>query len=89
MLFYIQVFCPGYTHIGYLMSFIIICYNYPILSYIKVQEMKYENLKIHRAEILHFLDDPVKVGDADSYEYFPDGLLILKNGRGETVGPAR
>ena len=48
-----------------------------------------ENLKIHRAEILHFLADPAEVGDTDSYEYFPDGLLILKNGRVETVGPAR
>lgn len=48
-----------------------------------------ENLKIHRAEILHFLADPAEVGDTDSYEYYPDGLLILKNGRVETVGPAR
>jgi len=48
-----------------------------------------EELKIHRAEILHFLADPAEEGDADSYEYFPDGLLILKNGRVESVGPAR
>ena len=46
-------------------------------------------LKIYRAEILHFLDDPSVVGDANSYEYFPDGMLIVKNGRVEALGPAR
>ncbi len=44
--------------------------------------------KVYRAEILHFLDDPALVGDADSYQYFPDGLLIVKNGRVERLGPA-
>jgi guanine deaminase len=50
--------------------------------------MTQDDLKIHRAEILHFLDDPTLVGDADSYEYFPVGLLVLKNGRVEKLGPA-
>ena len=36
--------------------------------------MSDDNLKIYRAEILHFLDDPAEVGDNDSYEYFPDGI---------------
>jgi guanine deaminase len=48
-----------------------------------------DELKIYRAEILHFLDDPTAVGEADSYEYFPDGLLIVKDGRVEKVGPAQ
>lgn len=51
--------------------------------------MNDDALKIYRAEILHFLDDPTVVGDAESYEYYPDGLLIVKNGRVESVGPAR
>jgi guanine deaminase len=44
--------------------------------------------KVYRAEILHFLADPAEVGDVDSYEYFPDGVLIVKNGRVDLVGPA-
>ncbi len=44
---------------------------------------------IYRAEILHFLNDPTEVAEADSYEYFPDGVLVVKDGRVEDVGPAR
>ncbi len=46
--------------------------------------------KVHffRGEILHFLVDPVKVGDKACCEYFPDGLLIIKSGLVEAVGPA-
>ncbi len=47
------------------------------------------DLKIYRAEILHFLADPAEVGDADSYEYFPDGVLIVKSGQVQAVGPSR
>ncbi len=44
---------------------------------------------IYRAEILHFLNDPTEVAEADSYEYFQDGVLVVKEGRVEAVGPAR
>lgn len=49
--------------------------------------MSSNDLKIYRAEILHFLDDPTIVGEADSYQYFTDGILIVKDGRVEAVGP--
>jgi guanine deaminase len=42
--------------------------------------------KAFRAEILHFLDDPATVKETNSYQYFPDGILIVKNGHIETVG---
>ena len=51
--------------------------------------MSGDNLKIYRAEILHFLDDPALSGETDSYQYFPDGVLIVKNGRIEAVGDSR
>jgi len=51
--------------------------------------MSGDNLKIYRAEILHFLDDPAIAGEAESYQYFPDGVLIVKNGQIEAVGDSR
>ena len=51
--------------------------------------MDCDDIKIFRAEILHFLDDPSAVGDEKSYEYFPDGLLIVKNGKISALGAAR
>ncbi len=42
---------------------------------------------ILRSKILHFLHDPFTHGD-DAWEYFEDGLLIVNQGRVETVGPA-
>ncbi len=45
-------------------------------------------LKVYRGEILHFLDDPDKVDLEQSYEYFEDGLLIIKDGLVQTVGNA-
>ena len=35
------------------------------------------NQQAYRGNILHFLDDPDKVGERQSYEYFEDGLLII------------
>jgi len=40
-----------------------------------------------RGEILHFLSDPAK-GQADSHQYFQDGVLVVTNGLVESVGPA-
>ena len=45
-------------------------------------------LKIYRGEILHFLADPAKVPLEESYEYFQDGLLVIKDGLVEQVGDA-
>ncbi|MBW1635117.1 MAG: guanine deaminase [Deltaproteobacteria bacterium] len=47
-----------------------------------------DKVRIFRAEILHFLADPAEVGDDISYEYFPDGVIIVKSGLVEAVGPA-
>ena len=46
------------------------------------------NQQAYRANILHFLDDPDKVGESQSYEYFEDGLLITEGGRISAVGEA-
>jgi len=48
-----------------------------------------DKVQIFRAEILHFLADPAEVGDDISYEYFSDGLMIVKSGLVETVGHAQ
>ena len=45
--------------------------------------------KAYRGEILHFLADPAKVSEEDSYQYFEDGLLVIKNGLVEAVGNAQ
>ena len=34
----------------------------------------------HRGAILHFLTDPDRTQDSPSYQYFSDGLLVIKNG---------
>jgi guanine deaminase len=43
--------------------------------------------KAYRGEILHFVADPAKVGEKESYKYFEDGLLIIHKGLVEAVGP--
>ncbi len=45
-------------------------------------------LKVYRGELLHFLANPAKVGEQDSYQYIEDGLLIIKNGLIEQIGSA-
>lgn len=44
--------------------------------------------KVIRGEILHFIADPAKVGDEQSYQYFEDGMLILENGKVSKVDDA-
>ena len=46
------------------------------------------NRRAHRGAVLHFLGDPGAHDHADAYEYWPDGLLVVANGRIEAVGPA-
>jgi len=45
-------------------------------------------LRAYRGEILHFLADPAKVALEDSYQYFEDGVLLVKDGYVEQVGCA-
>lgn len=43
-------------------------------------------IKAYRGELLHFLADPSKVNEQDSFQYFEDGLLIIKDGFVAQVG---
>jgi len=50
---------------------------------------KDKNMKVYRGELLHFIADPAKVtNEADSYQHFEDGLLIINHGLVEKVGQA-
>lgn len=42
----------------------------------------------HRGAVLHFRSDPGEHDHADSYQYWPDGVLVIREGRVEAVGPA-
>ncbi|MBS0358330.1 MAG: guanine deaminase [Proteobacteria bacterium] len=42
----------------------------------------------YRSGILHFLSEPSSNTDEKSYEYYPDGILIVENGKIKAVGPA-
>ena len=44
--------------------------------------------KALRAQVLHFVDDPHLAGDA-SWQYFEDGLLLIKDGHIAAVGDAK
>lgn len=46
-------------------------------------------IKAYRGEILHFLADPAKYPVEESYQYFADGVLLVKNGFIEQVGNAK
>jgi len=48
----------------------------------------HHTIKAFRGEILHFLSDPEK-DEANSYQYFEDGILVVKNGYVEFVGEAQ
>ena len=39
-----------------------------------------------RGSILHFIDDPTDAGNADAYEFFEDGLLVIEDGYISKVG---
>lgn len=41
-----------------------------------------------RGRILNFLRTPAGAGDAQSYRYIEDGIILVKDGRVEAVGPA-
>jgi guanine deaminase len=42
----------------------------------------------HRAAILHFRSDPGSHDDPASFEFFEEGLLVVRDGRVAAVGPA-
>lgn len=44
--------------------------------------------KAYRAAILHSLGDPAQVGLEASYAYYPDGVLVVADGRVRDIGPA-
>ncbi|GFM83656.1 guanine deaminase [Pseudomonas cichorii] len=46
------------------------------------------NKKAYRASIVHSIADPAQVGVEASYEYFPDGLMLVEDGRITAVGNA-
>lgn len=45
-----------------------------------------DKIAAYRAEILHFIDDPAKVEENHAFQYFEDGLLVVKNGLVDAVG---
>src|SRR5208282_5783386 len=46
------------------------------------------NLRAIRGRLLTFLRAPRGAGDAQSYHYIEDGIILVKDGRIEDVGPA-
>lgn len=43
-------------------------------------------IQLYRASILHFVSNPSQTEKESSYEYWEDGLLVVKNGKVEKVG---
>jgi guanine deaminase len=47
-----------------------------------------DDVQAHRGAVLHFKSDPGDHDAPDSFEYFEDGALIVRDGLIESVGPA-
>ena len=45
-------------------------------------------MEAFRASVLHFVDDPDRVGEKDSYQYFEDGMLVVDDGKVVAAGYA-
>ena len=45
-------------------------------------------MEAFRGSILHFVDDPDRVPEQESYRYFEDGILLVDDGAVSAVGPA-
>jgi guanine deaminase len=45
--------------------------------------------RAHRGALLHFRADPGGSDDPDAYEHLEDGLLVVRDGHVEALGPAR
>lgn len=46
-------------------------------------------MEAFRAELLHFIDDPDRVSESESYRYFEDGMLIVDDGKVIAAGSAK
>lgn len=46
-------------------------------------------LQVHQGEVLHFLSDPGADAAPGSFEHFPDGILIVRDGCIDAAGPAQ
>lgn len=46
------------------------------------------SLRAIRGRLLSFLRAPLRAGDAQSYRYLDDGIILIKDGRIEAIGPA-
>ena len=46
------------------------------------------NVRAIRGRLLSFLRAPHGAGDAQSYRYIEDGIVLVKDGRIEAAGPA-
>ncbi len=46
------------------------------------------SLKAVRGRLLSFRDDPYVVGEAESHDYWADGLLVLEDGKIKQIGEA-
>ena len=44
-------------------------------------------VRVFRGEILDFVGDPATIGDA-AHRHFPDGVLVVRGGHVEALGPA-
>ncbi|MDQ7048427.1 MAG: amidohydrolase family protein [Enterobacterales bacterium] len=53
------------------------------------QPLSLDQRKAFRGEILHFIADPSVVVLEQSYEYFEDGILVVKDGFIEDLGHAK
>ena len=45
-------------------------------------------MEAYRASVLHFLDDPDAAAEAESYQYFEDGMLVVDEGKVVAAGAA-
>ncbi len=45
-------------------------------------------LTAHRAALLHFVADPEQYSTEEAHQHFPDGLLVLEDGKVKTAGDA-
>jgi len=45
-------------------------------------------MEVFRGSVLHFVDDPDKVPETESYKYFEDGMLVVDNGKVVAAGSA-
>ena len=45
-------------------------------------------MEVFRASVLHFIEDPDRAPEQESYQYFEDGMLVVENGKIIAAGAA-